>query len=199
MVWRNMVFYDADGGGNSGGGGNGNGAGGAEGSKTYSQAELDRLFGERASQAERSLLKKLGFEKAEDVQSALARLKDLEDGQKSEAEKLRNKLAELERTNTEHTRAHQEYITEYEIKLMAGKLGIVDPEAAYKLIDLAKVEYDEAGKPKNLEKVLKELVQARPYLLSRGKTSGNAGAGASGEQAGHSNMNDWIRQAAGKK
>jgi len=185
---------DVDGGGNTGGGGADNSAAGM---KTYNQADLDRMFGERASQAERGLLKKLGFERIEDAQSSLEKLRELEDSQKSEADKQRDKIAELERANIEHLQQRQEYVTEYEIRLAASRLGIIDPEAAYKLVDLARIEYDD-GKPKNIDKVLAELVKTRPYLLGAHKSSGDAGAGTGGGQTGHENINAWIRRQAGR-
>lgn len=48
-------------------------SGGADG-KAYTQAELNQMFAERARQAESSLLKKLGFERAEEAAEALGKL-----------------------------------------------------------------------------------------------------------------------------
>ena len=48
-------------------------SGGADG-KAYTQAELYQMFAERARQAESSLLKKQGFERAEEAAEALGKL-----------------------------------------------------------------------------------------------------------------------------
>ena len=82
----------------------------------------------------------------------------------SEAEKLQKRLAELERQQAEHERERQERTLKYETMLTASKLGIVDPEAAYKLLDLASIEFEEDGTPRNIEKALRELIAKRPYL-----------------------------------
>jgi len=87
-----------------------------------------------------------------------------EDAKLTEAERLQHRLAELERQQAEYERERQERTLKYEIMLAANKLGIVDADAAYKLVDLAQVEYAEDGTPKNLDKVLANLVKARPYL-----------------------------------
>lgn len=169
-------FFDegtAGGGGNSGDDDPSDGAGTNDG-KTYTQEELNRMFSERARQAESSLLKKLGFEKPEELQSALKRLKTIDDGQKTELQKAQDKVAELEQRHTELSSKQKELITQYEVGLAAGKLGIVDPDAAYRLLDLAKLEYGEDNKPTNVEKVLGELVKSKPYLVGgSGSSAGN--------------------------
>jgi len=93
------------------------------------------------------------------------KVKAEEDAKMTEAEKLQKRLAELEAKETEYKNALQARTLEYEVKLHAARLGVVDPEAAYRLLDLKQVEFDEDGKPVNLEKVMKELVTKKPYLV----------------------------------
>ncbi len=85
----------------------------------------------------------------------------------SETEKLQKRLAELERQQATYQRERQERTLKYEAMLVASKLGIVDPEAAYKLLDLTRIEFDEDGTPKNIEQALKELLKAKPYLAAQ--------------------------------
>jgi len=92
------------------------------------------------------------------------KVKAHEDEKLSEQEKLQKKLTELEREAAEKARALQERTTEYEVKLKAANLGIIDPEAAWRLLDVAAVEFDDDGKPKNIEPLLKELIKNKPYL-----------------------------------
>ncbi len=91
-------------------------------------------------------------------------VKQHNDEKLSETERLQQRLAELEREQAQYQAERQERTVKYEIMLAANKLGIVDADAAYKLVDLAQVEYAEDGTPKNLDKVLANLVKARPYL-----------------------------------
>lgn len=87
-----------------------------------------------------------------------------ENAKLSEQERLQKRLSELEREVADKERASQERVTEYEVKLLAKELGIVDPEAAWRLLNLAELEFDEGGKPKNAEVKLKELIKNKPYL-----------------------------------
>jgi len=77
------------------------------------------MFSERARQAESSLLKKLGFEKTDELQSALNRLKTMDEGQKTELQKAQDKLNQLEQSNTELTARQKELVTQYEVELAA--------------------------------------------------------------------------------
>lgn len=100
-----------------------------------------------------------------------AKVKADEEAKMSEQERLQKRLAELEQQASQYQRAVQARTLEYEVKLQAARLGIVDPEAAYRLIDLAAIEYDEDGRPKNAEKALKALISARPWLVASGTSS----------------------------
>lgn len=190
MVW-NGVYFEAETGG-AGAGGAGEKSGGENNSnasngagadaKTYTQADLDRMFADRARQAESSLLKKLGFEKAEDATAAFTRLKTMEDGQKTELQKAQEKAAAMERSNTEQAEKMKSLLTQYEVATAATRLGIVDPDAAVRLIDASKLEYDENGKPKNAEAVLKELIAQKPYLVGSGTSATNAARNNGGNE-----------------
>lgn len=190
MIWKMIgkgIYYDADkggAGGNSGdkGAGNeGSGSGdpahnsngaGAD-AKSYTQDELNRMFSERARQAEGSLLKKLGFEKVEDAQAALNRLKTIDDGQKTDLQKAQDKVAELTKNNETLINQQKAQIAQYEVMLAAGKLGIVDPDAAFKLLDTSKLEFNKEGKPTNTEQLLRDLVKEKPWLAGSGSSASN--------------------------
>lgn len=92
-------------------------------------------------------------------------VKQHEEAKLSESERLQKRLAELEREQANYQRERQERTLKYETMLAASRLGIVDPDAAYRLLDVASIEFAEDGTPKNLEAVLKELVKAKPYLV----------------------------------
>jgi hypothetical protein len=107
-----------------------------------------------------------------------ARVKAEDDRKLTESERMARRVAELEREQTEYLAERQERVVRYEVMLAASKLNIVDPDAAFRLIDLANLEFDEDGMPKNLDKALKELVKARPYLVKQAATQSiNAGDG----------------------
>jgi hypothetical protein len=85
------------------------------------------------------------------------------------------KLKDAEERATAMEKAHRESIIRYEVQLAALTMGIVDPDAAVKLMDWEKIVFADDGKPKNVDAVLKALVGAKPYLAKA--TSGSSGLG----------------------
>ncbi len=100
-----------------------------------------------------------------------AKVKADEESKLGESEKLTRRLAELEKSLTEAQTRHTERVTRYEIMLAAQKLGIVDPDAAYKLLEPGAITYDDNGQPQNVEKALRELAAKRPFLVGSNPTS----------------------------
>ncbi len=98
-------------------------------------------------------------------------VKQHEEAKLSETERLQKRLSELEREQATYQRERQERTLKYETMLQASRLGIVDPEAAYRLLDLTKIEFEDDGTPKNVEAALKDLLKAKPYLASQQPSS----------------------------
>ncbi len=96
------------------------------------------------------------------------KVKAEEEAKMTEQEKLQKRLAELVRQTTEYQQTMQARTLEYEVKLHAAQLGVVDPEAAYRLLDTREIEFGEDGKPANIEKALRALIAAKPYLAGGG-------------------------------
>jgi hypothetical protein len=158
--------------------------------KTFTQEELDRIISERL-QREREKYKDYDA-----LKQKAAEFDKLQESQLSEQEKLQKRLAELEREKESWQRERQERTLKYETMLTASRLGIVDPEAAYRLLDLSKLEFAEDGTPKNLEQALKELIKAKPYLAGAPAVTGGSPANpATGQQRGGtftlSQINDY--------
>ena len=145
--------------------------------KQYSQKELDRMFAERAKQAEQAALKRLGFERIEDAEAVIKKARDYDEAQKSELQKLQEQLAAKEKREAELLLAHKKMTVRSEVLGLASKLGVADAEAAYKLIDHDAVEFDDNGKPKNLEDLLKATIKEHPFLVGSGTSSTNPARG----------------------
>ena len=141
---------------------------GADG-KTYSQDELNKLFGERAKQAKTATLKELGFASFEEAEALIKKARDTEEASKSELQKAQERAAELEKRIEAEAAMRKEMATSHEVATTANKLGIVDSDVAYRLIDKESIEYDDKGKPSNIEALLKKLPQDKPYLLGGNK------------------------------
>jgi hypothetical protein len=100
-------------------------------------------------------------------------LKQRDEEKLSETERMRLRLSELEKELTQRELLIREHTLRYETMLRARELGIIDPDAAYRLLDLAEVEYDESGRPTNIERLLRELVRKRPYLVGHSASATN--------------------------
>lgn len=83
----------------------------------------------------------------------------------SEAEKQAKRAAELEAQLAAVQAASQEQTVRYEVTLRAASKNVVDPEAAVRLMDLSSLEFDESGKPTNIDKALDALLKHKPYLV----------------------------------
>jgi hypothetical protein len=111
-------------------------------------------------------------------------------------------MTELERAQTELKRLRDEdlpgkdrRIRELEVQVAASQLGIVDPEAAEKLLDWTEVA---AGKP--VEQALKDLLEKKPWLKKADATTSvttqnGSGEGAEGGEASGAGENTAATRA----
>lgn len=116
---------------------------------------------------------KLSKQQAKELETLRSQAKAAEEAQLTEQQRLAKrsedqaaKLADLERQQADWARERQELTTRQEVLAESARLNIVDPDAAYRLLDLAALEYDDAGKPKNVKAVLQALVKGKPYLVA---------------------------------
>jgi len=100
-----------------------------------------------------------------------SKLKAIEDAQLSEAQKLERRATEAEAS----VKAYQARVAGYEVRLAAQRLGIIDPDlAALAIRD--QLEYEDDGTPKNADKLLADLLKAKPYLAGGGAQQGQGQA-----------------------
>lgn len=144
--------------------------------KTFTQEQLDAIINDRL-QRERGK-----YADYDALKAAKAELDTLKAGQLSETEKITKRATDAEAKAQAAEAKVKELSTRGEIERQARKLGIVDDDAAYRLLDASKLEYDDAGQPTNAEALLKDLVKAKPYLV-QGTGGGNATNPARGQSA----------------
>jgi hypothetical protein len=158
-----------------------------QGGKTFTQEQLDVIIADRL-QRERGK-----YADYEELKKAKTELDTLKQGQLSEAQKLqqRAETAEAEaKTAREQIRAANLRMA---IEREARKLAIVDEDAAFRLLDLAAVQYDAASTPTNIEPLLRALVAKRPYLV--GQAGGNSGSLTNPARGGNAKLTlDDIRK-----
>jgi phage-related minor tail protein len=132
-----------------------------------------------------------GQKKAEDA------LKAREDADLTEAQKVAKERDDFKaQLEAERLRGKQLTVRE-KAKDLAYKLGIVDADVAYRLLDTEAIEYDANGEPTNLEDLLKALLAEKSYLAGKPRPSGSGEPGRRGPAQEPPDINARIRQAAG--
>jgi hypothetical protein len=119
----------------------------------------------------------------EDERKALeAKLKEFEDANLSESERLKKTAEEKEREAAGLTTTLQETRLKLGIYVASTEVGCTDPELALAAIDRSKIKFDESGEPTNLKDELEALLERKPILKGTpGKPTApavNAGDGA---------------------
>jgi len=153
-------------------------AGGSDGSgeRTFTQAQLDAIVGERATRAKSAaindLLSELGLEKVDELKALVQSAREQADKQKSETQKLQEKLAEYEKKEASWAQQRREQALQIAVQAAAQKVGIVDAEVALALVR-GQITFDDKGAPVEVEKAVSELAQAKPYLRAGAGNSVN--------------------------
>jgi len=119
------------------------------------------------------------------------------DAQLSESERLQRRVTELEQERQEAQARDRDRAIRLSALEAAARLGFRDPDLAVRLIDPSAVEVRDDGTPRNVERLLSEVLARSPYLARPGASAdfggGNRGAGPAG-----TDMNSLIRRAAGR-
>ena len=170
---------------NTGGKNKDGGDTGDKGGRTFTQDELDAIVKDRVKRERKSWEQKIKEEKEKAAMSEAERLK----AEKEEAEK--NATAAIERANQRLIRS--------EVIAQAAKLNIVDPDAAYALMNKEDVKVEDDDTVTGVKKSLEALIKAKPYLVGSTDTkkTGDDQRDDKGSKGGFS-MNDFIRKAAGR-
>lgn len=125
--------------------------------KNFDESYVKELRGEAASyRVERNDLRKT-------VEELGTKIKGFEDSNKTEIEKITERAATAERTLADKEREIAEAQTRFRIMSAAQKAGIVDPELAYKALDLADIDPED---PKTIKKALENLLKDKPFLVA---------------------------------
>ena len=112
----------------------------------------------------------------------------------SEAEKAAARAQELEDQNRQLSSALQEQRVEAATVAAATKLNYRNPELASRLLDRSAIEYDEGGKPKNVEALLRALASSEPYLV-KGQAGDFGGGNRGAAPESKPGMNELLRAA----
>lgn len=190
---------DSGGGGGGGDGGSGGGSGGGDGNSSATKPEWAQEFGDKLDpdrawntiKAQREAERTLKRERDQ----LKRRLDEIDGANKTESEKLAERLSALENENNALKTAQQTALIRDAVADAARQEGAVYPEDIFKLLDRDAIEVDD-GKVKNAAKLVQALKAARPALFGNSSADGNKGRQAGNAEAG--DMNAMIRRAAGR-
>jgi hypothetical protein len=124
-------------------------------------------------------------------------LRKVTDAQLTESERLQRRVAELEQERAESAARDRERAVRLAALEAAAKLGFRDPDLAVRLVDPTAVEVRDDGTPKDVERLLSEVLTRSPYLARPGAAA-DFGGGVRGSGPLGTDMNRLIRRAAGR-
>lgn len=94
-----------------------------------------------------------------------AKVKAAEDKDKTEAERLAGNAKEASEKLTAAEARAQDLAIRLSVERAARKLGFIDEDDAYRLIDRKAVDMDDDGEPANVDTLLAALAKAKPHLV----------------------------------
>jgi hypothetical protein len=81
-----------------------------------------------------------------------------------------DRLADLERQLVEREATHQRDLTHAELKTLAVRAGMVDLDGL-KLLDLTTIKRDAKGEIENADRIMTDLMRAKPWLFPTANSS----------------------------
>ena len=147
--------------------------GGGAGGQVFSQDDVNRIIKARAERELKAVLADVGLADLGELKTLVQQRRAAEDANKSELAKAQERAAQLEKQLADAAEKQKALSTLSDITAKAARLGIVDPDAAYKLLNREALEYGDDGAPTNTEALLQALLKDKPYLASGGSSAMN--------------------------
>ncbi len=116
----------------------------------------------------------------------------------SESERLAAQLADQKARADDLESRYRDALIRTAIEREASKAGAIDPEVVYALVDRSEIAFDDDGRVKGAGKVVKALLEAKPYLVAQESTGGARGVQPTG-RAGQPAGRDALIEAADKR
>ena len=110
------------------------------------------------------------FSDYNDLKTRATRADELEQEKLTDAEKLEARAVEAERKYSNAQQEIAQAMIASEVKVRASAMGIVDPDAAFLLIDKSNVRYDADGGVTGVDDALTNLMESKPYLKGTNRT-----------------------------
>ena len=160
--------------------------------QTFSQGDLERIIGERL-QRERQK-----FADYDALKEQATQWQTHVDEQKSEAERLQENLTQVA---TERDAFRQQLVQERIRSAVineASRMDVVDPDGAYRLLDLGQVRLGETGQVEGVSEALQGLIAEKDYLVKRASQPSSSATNLPSEQdQARASMSKAVRQRLG--
>ena len=132
--------------------------------KTFTQDEVNRMMGQARRDARRQ------FSDYSELKSRAAKADELEQANLTEAERLEARVSDAEKRATDAQGQVSSAMIASEVKVRATQMGIVDPDAAFLLLDKKNVAYNVTDGVSGVDDALAQLLEDKPYLRAGNRT-----------------------------
>ena len=127
------------------------------------QAYIDRI-NSRTRRDERNK-----FKDYNELKARAGRADELEQAQLTEAEKMEARAIEAEKKVTDAQAQIADAMIASQVKVRASQMGVVDPDAAFLLLDRTNVQYAD-GNVTGVDDAIASLLEDKPYLRGTNRT-----------------------------
>ena len=126
--------------------------------KSYTQEEVNQMMGKTRRETRDK------FSDYETLKERAAKADELEQAQLTEKERLEARVEQAEKNAQAADQRITEAMIATAVQVQAGQMGIVDPEAAFLLVDRANIRYTADAGFSGVEDALTQLLEKKPYL-----------------------------------
>ncbi len=132
--------------------------------QTFTQEQVNRM------QAQTKRETRAQFADYNDLKARAARADELEQEKLTEAERMEARAIDAEKRAADAQQQVASAMIASEVKVRASAMGVVDPDAAFVLLDRSNVRYDAEGGVTGVDEALESLLEAKPYLRGTTRT-----------------------------
>ena len=132
--------------------------------KTFTQDEVNRMMGQARRDARSQ------FSDYSELKSRAAKADELEQANLTEAERLEVRVTDAEKRATDAQDQVSSAMIASEVKVRATQMGIVDPDAAFLLLNKKNVAYNVTDGVSGVDDALAQLLEDKPYLRAGNRT-----------------------------
>jgi len=153
------------------------------------QAQINRMMAQTKRETRQQ------FADYSQLKERAAKADELEQAQLTEVERVQQRAADAEKAATDANSKLADALIASEVKVKAVQLGVIDPDAAYLLMDKTGIQYDADQGVAGVDEALTQLLESKPYLKGQPNRVPNLNP-QSGEPAPTLRLSEEQREAA---